>query len=605
MKNYFRGLSMQKKMTMSFAIPIIVIYILFNSYCYKYLTVKYEEKIRYSMEQSSAQANSFLANYAQAMAYLSNMVGKSADVQSILSDNSFNVNGSIANQYRDFIKIKNSLAWYEINNPMYRISIYIPDEFVYSPNHYTFFEESILEARVDYESLQKALATGSNYFAITQEKRSVDAKKEVVSLTLFSQIFSGDALPRPLNICSISIDLERIITVMKNANVTKDGILYVIDQNNQVLCASNADQLLSLKAMDGFPLKGEESAWDLIKLNNQAYYMIRKNVESVDWQMISLIPVKEYKRQYLFIQVIQMVTILIIAIFVYFVAHYLAKNYVGRLSKLRQKMNSLQEGDLNVHLPLDESRAQGDEIEDVYRNFNFMVSEVRRLMQEHYRLGKNVKVSELRALQAQINPHFLYNTLDLINWMALDYGASDIETLVWNLSRFYRLSLNHGKSIISIMEELEHVQVYVNIENIHFDHAITFEIQAPDELKELACLNIIIQPFVENAIVHGIAEVPEITSCAIHVTVEKDGEDILFHIQDDGPGMSEFQIYQLENLNLKQDSKGYGVKNINFRLKLCFGENYGVTYEHNLVTGTIAHIRIPALSISEAEEKMI
>lgn len=139
-------------------------------------------------------------------------------------------------------------------------------------------------------------------------------------------------------------------------------------------------------------------------------------------------------------------------------------------------------------------------------------------------------MAEIRALQAQINPHFLYNMLDLINWIAMDYGASDIEKIAWNLARYYRLSLNHGKSVISIEEEVEHTQVYVNIENYHFDNAIQMTVDIPEELKHKACLNIILQPFVENAIVHGIAENSSISQCRIHVTAQRQEDDILFCI---------------------------------------------------------------------------
>lgn len=214
-------------------------------------------------------------------------------------------------------------------------------------------------------------------------------------------------------------------------------------------------------------------------------------------------------------------------------------------------------------------------------------------------------MAEIRALQAQINPHFLYNMLDLINWIAMDYGASDIEKIAWNLARYYRLSLNHGKSVISIEEEVEHTQVYVNIENYHFDNAIQMTVDIPEELKHKACLNIILQPFVENAIVHGIAENSAISQCRIHVTAQRQEDDILFCIQDDGPGMTEEQIHDAVSVDMAQSGKGYGVKNINFRIKLCFGEKYGVQYKSQLGHGTTAMIRIPVMTIDEAEERMV
>ena len=226
-------------------------------------------------------------------------------------------------------------------------------------------------------------------------------------------------------------------------------------------------------------------------------------------------------------------------------------------------------------------------------------------MKEEFQLGKDVRVAELRALQAQINPHFLYNTLDLINWIAMDYGAEDIEKIAWNLARFYRLSLNRGQNLISIGEEAEHVQVYVNIQKFHYDDAVHLEVDIPEELKSLACLNIILQPFVENAILHGIGERTEISQCSIAIRVQKQGDNILFTVKDDGPGMTQRQMEEAETLDISQIKGGYGVKNINFRIKLCFGEEYGVRYESVLGEGTTAFILIPAMTMEEAEKKIM
>lgn len=318
--------------------------------------------------------------------------------------------------------------------------------------------------------------------------------------------------------------------------------------------------------------------------------------------MISLIPEWEYEGQYQIFVFEVIFCAIIIAAAIALIAGLLSSYYVGRLTKLRMEMADLQRGNLNVQLP---ASPQGDEIEEVYRDFNFMVNEVQRLLQEHYQLGKNVKVAEIRALQAQINPHFLYNTLDLINWIAMDYGACEIENIAWNLARYYRLSLNHGKSVISIEEEVEHTQVYVNIENYHFDNAIEMTADVPEELKTLACLNIILQPFVENAIVHGIAEDSSITKCKIHIEIRREEGDIVFQIEDDGPGITPGQMEDAVSVDLSQTGKGYGVKNINFRIKLCFGEKYGVHYEQGLERGTRAIIRIPQMTVEEAMERMV
>ena len=251
-----------------------------------------------------------------------------------------------------------------------------------------------------------------------------------------------------------------------------------------------------------------------------------------------------------------------------------------------------------------------------------MAVQLRHLMQEHYEMGKSVKSAELRALQAQINPHFLYNTLELVNWMSIDYSAPEIGEIVQALATFYRLSLNRGSNLLTIREELRHVQSYVEIENYHFEHAINLTIDVPGHIMDLACPNIILQPLVENSIMHGIAEHPEITECNISICVREVEKDLIFTIEDDGPGIPDELIPVLTGTEPSDSaggadrssagaaagrgsdgakaSGGYGVRNINFRLKLYFGEQYGLTYLPDQEQGTTVEIRIPALTPEQA-----
>lgn len=604
MKKRVKHLSMQRRMMLSFALPVILAVVVISGIIYGLFLKMYEKQTKYSIEQSYSQATSFVENYTQTMRYLAEMMENNGEIRSILSSSDYNSSTKLDEQFRQFFRLKQVLMSYELSNPIYRMVLYAPDEMIFAENHYYVYEESRITKRVDYGSMNIAFSRGQTYLAQSTELQAVNETDKQEMITLFARIPVSDESDQGLGYCSVSVSTKRFRQIMKNANVIPGGITYLIDRVGNVLASSDTKEVIKLRKDRNFPIDGEESSWQRIQLQNQEYYMMRSTAEGQSWQTISLIPVENYKSQYRFIEIWVLGILIVIGILIFTVSGKLSRSYIGRLTALKQKMNSLQGGNLNVQLPLDEE-GQGDEIDEVYRNFNFMVEEVRRLMQDQYLLGKNVRVAELRALQAQINPHFLYNTLDLINWIAMDYGASDIEKITWNLARFYRLSLNHGKTVISMEEELEHAQVYVNIQNFHYDHAITFQTFLPEELKNMACLNIIMQPFVENSIVHGIGEHVEIESCHIEIHVLRKEDQVEVVICDDGPGMSDDQREQVVSEDKKMLTKGYGIKNINFRIKLCFGEKYGVFYEDTEGKGTKARILLPALTVEEAEQIIV
>lgn len=592
---------MRKRMNFSFAVPMIVLQILIIGCSYPSLVGKYKVQLQYSSEQSVSQAVSFLESYIQNMKYLAEMVENSWEIQETLSGEDFRKKRSYGSQYDDFYRLNKVFGTYEFSNSIYRFILYVPDNLVYSINSYYFYGESRLEELGVYQRMQEQLSQKKNYLAYSLERKDMNYPETYEMLTIYHQI-SSKVNGENIGVCSISVAVDEFRKVMENADITTNGIVYLLNEDGKMIVNSNPELYSGMEKENTYLKNGELMTFASVTIDNAGYYVNRQDVGEDGWQMVSLIPVQEYEERYRFFAIQMVLSGLIMAIAIVTVSYFLSGYYVGRLTKLRQKMTDMQGGNLNVQLPLS---TQGDEIEEVYKDFNFMVNEVKRLLQEHYQLGKNVKIAEIRALQAQINPHFLYNTLDLINWTAMDYGASDIENIAWNLARFYRLSLNHGKSVISIEEEVEHTQVYVNIENYHFDNAIQFSVDVAKELKHLACLNIILQPFVENAIMHGIAEIHSITQCSIYVSVKQDGDDILFYVQDDGPGMTEEQMEDAVSVDLNQSRNGYGIKNINFRIKLCFGEKYGVHYESRLGEGTTAIIRIPVLTIEEAVETVM
>lgn len=600
MKNPLQKLSMHKRMMLYFSVPLILVQILLCFLCYPQVVRHYREKTDYSMEQSVSQAISFTESYLRNMTYLANMVEDNGVIQNTLSADGFGEERPYMEQWLEYYELNKEFNSYEISNSIYRFCLYVPDEVMYAGNQYYFDGVSRLKERSDYVDLRYALNTGEDYVAISRERDGVDQQDTSQMVTLYHRIASKKEKEEELGICSISVSAKYFQDIMKNANITSEGLVYLMSENGRMITSSNSSILQKMQKKGILLNYGAELFMEKKKEGQKEYYITRQNVDGASWQMILIIPESEYEDQYRFLWLSAALMLGSMIAVIVLMSYLLSGYYVGRLKKLNAEMTGLESGNLNANLPI---TTEEDEIEGIYHNFNGMVQEVQRLMQEHYQLGKEVKMAEVRALQAQINPHFLYNTLDLINWISMDYGAEEIGTLTWNLARFYRLSLNHGKSLISIGEEVEHVEVYVNIENYHFDNAISLEVDVPEELKSYACLNIILQPFVENAIVHGIAEKPDIESCEIRIRARREEQDIIFSVQDDGPGVDVEQMQKETQQDIRTAQHGYGVRNINFRLKLCFGEKYGVTYLES-EKGTHVEIKIPVMTIAEAEEKI-
>lgn len=600
MKNPLQKLSMHKRMMLYFSVPLILVQILLCFLCYPQVVRHYREKTDYSMEQSVSQAISFTESYLRNMTYLANMVEDNGVIQNTLSADGFGEERPYMEQWLEYYELNKEFNSYEISNSVYRFCLYVPDEVMYAGNQYYFDGVSRLKERSDYVDLRYALNRGEDYVAISRERDGVDQQDTSQMVTLYHRIASKKEKEEELGICSISVSAKYFQDIMKNANITSEGLVYLMSENGRMITSSNSSILQKMQKKGILLNYGAELFMEKRKEGQKEYYITRQNVDGASWQMILIIPENEYEDQYRFLWLSAALMLGSMIAVIVLMSYLLSGYYVGRLKKLNVEMTGLESGNLNANLPI---TTEEDEIEEIYHNFNGMVQEVQRLMQEHYQLGKEVKMAEVRALQAQINPHFLYNTLDLINWISMDYGAEEIGTLTWNLARFYRLSLNHGKSLISIGEEVEHVEVYVNIENYHFDNAISLEVDVPEELKSYACLNIILQPFVENAIVHGIAEKPDIESCEIRICARREEQDIVFSVQDDGPGVDVKEMQKETQQDIRTAQHVYGVRNINFRLKLCFGEKYGVTYLES-EKGTHVEIKIPVMTMAEAEEKI-
>lgn len=282
----------------------------------------------------------------------------------------------------------------------------------------------------------------------------------------------------------------------------------------------------------------------------------------------------------------------LIAVFAVICSVTLAASITKPISKLSRLMKRAQTGDLTVHF---DNHYKG-EIHQLEDAFNAMVNNMNELLRLVYQEQKNKREAELKIRHEQIKPHFLYNTLDTIQWMAKEYHARDIVDIVLSLSSFFRISLSQGKEFIPLEKEVEMVRSYLDIQKFRYEELFDYEMEFEPEIMKCEVLKLSLQPMVENALYHGIKE-SDLEKGTIWIRgYAESAQVIVLKVEDNGAGMSQECCDKLNDwMNQKErgeNVKAFGSLNVNDRVKMAYGEEFGLHYELRPGGGVIAEIRI-------------
>ena len=239
------------------------------------------------------------------------------------------------------------------------------------------------------------------------------------------------------------------------------------------------------------------------------------------------------------------------------------------------------------------------EVNKLSDSFEHLVKRIQELMEEVKEEETTLRKTELKALQAQINPHFLYNTLDSISWMCEEGKNEEAVAMVNALAKLFRISISRGHEIIPIEKEVQHAECYLQIQKYRYTNHFDYEFDVQESCKEYLCNKITLQPLIENALYHGLNMIDE---GHISIRIFEEGEDVIMEVEDNGSGMTEEQVKELF-INDGTDHHGIGVKNVNDRIKIYFGEKYGITVRSELDEGTCVVIRIPKVTEERKYEK--
>ncbi|MBU5671179.1 sensor histidine kinase [Paenibacillus brevis] len=394
---------------------------------------------------------------------------------------------------------------------------------------------------------------------------------------------------------TISLDEKVVAGLLRKSDLEGNGYILLLDRDQKIISSTDSAnlQLPIASVLPDFPSRmAEEGAFNSGGKDNTVLYY---KVPSMDWTLVGVIPFKEYSAQNRYVLSLTGFAVMIAIVLSFVFLLLLISRVTKPLSSLVKYLNLANPEKPIPLLPV----VTMDEVGQLMRSYNRLTERIRNLTDQVKHNEALKKEADLLALQAQINPHFLYNTLSSINWLALLNKEYQIAKMVGSLSEFLRFSLNGGGEFCTVRQEIEHAQSYVNIQSIRYPACFDFQIRVDPVLMDQPMLKLLLQPLIENAILHGVLK--KEGKGNIGVQVEKSEMGTCFTVSDDGAGIEKSKLAELSELISEADEEreivlkqgSYGLRNVHQRLILHYGPGYGLKLDSDLSRGTKVSFVIP------------
>ena len=584
----YKNCSMRVKLFASFFLLIFIPIIVLTVFAaYRSTAIIQEQSMeiaRLYLQQTENEMESELYKIAT----VSSSVAQTAEVHEVLEKQNTGI--SFSEEYDDMNELYKTIESTRALQNLYQIRLFISDSFTHSRSNYITYPLSSVSDTDWYHQLvdqyqTQALLPPSTFQPPLSEPQEV--------LSVVTLIRSRKDITRILGVVSVDVLKSDLIDILQRNNYAEQSAAYLVDENLNIVCGANstfpvseADLAAQLQQMrDTF---GASSG---VSTAGNAVYGLSAPIFD-GWRIFTvasmgnlLSPVLDLRDQMILLTVI-------ISIIAFCLSYLYARYSTRRIKTLAEQVRRVENGDLSVSCIVDSE----DEIGELQNSFNFMVRRISLLVDERYNLGKNLKDMELRALQAQINPHFLYNTLDMIAWKAMASGNQETVDIVVKLARFYRLSLSNGSDFLPLSDEVEHVRLFVELTNLCRSRNVQLITEVAPNIADYPIMKLILQPIVENSLFHGLYELSDRVG-VIRLTAEQIGSYVQIQIADNGVGIEKSKLAELlakkERPVVNTKRGGYGIGNILERLRIYYDDRFTFQIESAILTGTTVTIRIP------------
>lgn len=401
-------------------------------------------------------------------------------------------------------------------------------------------------------------------------------------------------IPDPMNkeggVLFVDLNYSAIRKLCDDSSVGKKGYIFILDEDGNIVYHPQQQQLyneLQTEYIDEV-MNCQTDVLNMGDGDSARLYTISRS-DTTGWTVVSCSYISELLKKSEEAQIIHMLMAVVLVAIALLISSFMAKSITQPILKLQSSMALIQEGDFRAGNVEVESR---NEIGSLTETFNVMTLRIQELMEQNINEQKAKRKSEMKALQSQINPHFLYNTLDSIIWMAESGKNEEVVLMTASLARLLRQNISNEEEEISIFDEVEYCRNYLTIQKMRYKDKLEFRIDVAPEITSCQIIKLVLQPLIENAIYHGLKY--KESKGLLELIGYAAGEDIIFEIRDNGVGMDEETLNHIfERHTVNYRSNGVGVYNVERRIKLTYGQEYGITYKSRSGEGTVARVCIP------------
>lgn len=588
----FSGTSLRLKLLLIYFLLLLLPLGIFTFYAFHRISALTQEQTFTAARKTFDETAAALENSFGRLDEVLDILSLDSSVYQVSSDNHADYTARLTDSDR-LLTVFNHL---KTLSGVHQIRLYIWNDYLYSNQKADILYAADYEDSHWFHMLSSGdavcwLAPGDFYDQAAQEQNWFSAARI---------LYDPTDIQKPLAVLRADLDASDLQDTVSNANLTANGSFLLLRGDETVLTSLNTVNETLISRLTPQLADTVSSQWETCTVDGKRYYILCRPLQYADWRIASVLPYDDVYSLSRELRAEMCLIVVLLGAAAYALAYLISQSSLKRISLLAHTMYRVEQGDVSTRL----TPVGRDEIGQLMGSYARMMERIDSLLEEKVEYGRQIKNLELKALQAQINPHFLYNTLDLISCTALLHGVPEIRETVNALARFYKLSLSGGKEVISIEQELTHAMLYVQIQNMRFENRIHMKLEAEDSVKSCTIIKIILQPIIENAIIHGIFEKPDKTG-SISVTASRSADGIRISVADDGIGMDEETLRI--NFSLAPDGRitetrgGYGICNIHDRLRLAYGSPYGLSCQSTPGKGTVVTVFIPAIEDGDTQ----